>query len=253
MMHINSNLYSLFKERIHLLIIDDDPVVIDILTSLFSSSLFNISSGSSVEEAFRIIDTANHPWHCWILDIAMTEARDGLKILKKYRTFPFTIMLSGLGSMNAASEAIENGAMKVFDKDPDSLGILYDTVCRIASLGFILNGKGGQYLSFFVSLMNNCIENLNDWAASTFKTARHIDRICEKHTNITPRYIISLYYTLYYILLNDASFFSESQNSHDSISTPNKKSFLPSHVKFFERNYKKYEKWLMKRPRFDQK
>lgn len=238
---IPQNVLSLFPEKVNLLIVDDDPVVLDAVTALFSSPLFNITTASTLKHAFSIINSSQKPWHCWILDIALEEETDGFKILETYQQFPFTVMLSGLRSMTTASLALQHGAMKVFDKNPASLDLLFDEVCKASALGYILDGKATQYLSNYILLKENSFANSDEWANCACITVRQLERICAMHSSMTPRYVLSLYYSLYFLL---------SAETDDEISAPDEEGedspiadgsdFYLSHMSFFEKHIEKY-------------
>lgn len=241
MSQIDNTIFDFFNKKINILTVDDEPVILDAVTGIFSSPLFNIAIGSTVREAFRIISKSEDPWHCWILDINIEKEGDGFDILKKYPNFPFAIMLSGLRSMTIASDAMKYGAIGVFDKDPASLDLLHDGVCKVASLGFILGGKGGQYLEHFQLLMTNHIKNPEEWANLACISIRQLERVCTIHSSLTPRFIISLYYTLYFSL-TDGSPHSEGPVSDSD--------FYNSHIHFFNKHYEKYQEVLSEQPSF---
>jgi DNA-binding NarL/FixJ family response regulator len=228
--------------RVHLLIIDDDSQVRDMLTGMFSSSsLVSITSGASCRQAFELITNAQHPWHCWILDIALDEEKDGLTILKRYPRFPFTIMLSGLRSMTTATEALKLGAMKVYDKDPSSLDELYESVCKIAAMGFVLNGKNTQYLSQFSFLLEKPLKTAEQWAETACISPRQFDRICTSHTSLTARLLLPFYYTLYVLLNNEIRGMVISEPAHNDANAQNLHDCYSEHVQFVADHLEKYQ------------
>ncbi len=237
---IPQHILSLFPEKVNLLIVDDDPVVLDAVTALFSSPLFNITTASTLKDAFSIINSSQKPWHCWILDIALEEETDGFKILEKYQDFPFTVMLSGLRSMTTASLALQHGAMKVFDKNPASLDLLFDEVCRAAALGFLLKGKDTQYLSTYLLLKENNFATSDEWANCACITVRQLERICAMHSPLTPRYVISLFYSLYFSLSAEIEENSSTDEESEDSLIADGSDFYLSHVDFFEKHIEKY-------------
>ena len=104
---------DIFNRKINVLLVDDEPAILEILSSIITSTLFNFKTALTVKEAVKIIDAAEFPWHCWIIDINIERREDGFNILKRYPTFPFAIMLSGLRSMTLATKAMELGAIGV--------------------------------------------------------------------------------------------------------------------------------------------
>lgn len=226
------------KKRVNLLIVDDDETVLGAVSDLFCSELFNVLKASTVDQAVALIDSASYPWHCWILDIALEQEEDGLMLLDKNKQFPFIIMLSGLCSMTTAARAIQKGALKVFDKNPGSLDLLLEEVCKIAALGFILEGKKTQYLNVYSLLKDQRITSIQDWAHKACMTERQLERICSMHSDLTPRYIIPLFYTLFHFLRTDSSTDQyDAHHEHDD--------FYMNHISFFAKQLDKYQQTLL--------
>jgi CheY-like chemotaxis protein len=188
-----------FNGCINLLVVDDYPEMGQVLVDIFSSPLFKPTLVASANRAREVI-TKTDPWHCWILDIALEEEDSGLQLLAENPNFPYIIMLSGIRSMNIASRAMQLGAFKVFDKEPDLFPKLHHDVCGLAALSYILSGTGTKYLSLFLHLMNSDIDSTETWAKKACLTIRQLERICSMHSHLTPRFIPSLFYTLRMLL-----------------------------------------------------
>lgn len=190
-----------FSKRFNLLVVDDYPEMGTTIVNMFSSPLFRITYAASAQEAHRQI-AAGSIWHCWILDIAMEEEDSGLKLLSHYN-FPFVIMLSGMRSMNIASKAMQLGAFRVFDKDPNLLPSLHMDVCSLAALAWILRGSRTKYFSIFLLLAQMAVDSTETWANQACLTVRQLERICSMHSHLTPRFFPPLYYSLKYLLQLD--------------------------------------------------
>jgi CheY-like chemotaxis protein len=188
-----------FKGCINLLVVDDYPEMGKVIVDLFSSPLFKPVLAPSAAKAKEMIAKTD-PWHCWILDIALEEEDSGLQLLAEYSYFPFVVMLSGIRSMNVASRAMQLGAFKVYDKDPDLFANLHEDVCALAALSYILRGAGTKYLSLFLHLLQSDIDTTETWAKKACLTVRQLERICSMHSHLTPRFIPSLFYTLRMLL-----------------------------------------------------
>ncbi len=231
-MHISiSNLISTLEKKINLLIIDDDESYLDTMEKMFSSPLFNVTKVLNQNRVSREVNNSNNRWHCWILDVAIGESEDGLHILKSNQHFPFTIVFSGLQSMTIASKAMEIGAINVFDKSPDYIELFFDEVCKTAALGYVLNGKQTKHLSCFKLLKNSMFTNCDNWAKESCVSIRQLERICSLNTHLTPRYVIPLYYSIYYLLRGD----------NENIS---KNDFYLSNLTFLNSHLDKYEQML---------
>lgn len=192
-------LADVLKQSINLLVVDDYPVICNAIVDLFSSPLFNTSTAASAREA-RALIAQKKTWHCWVLDISLEEEYSGINLLADYPQYPFVIMLSGMRSMSIASRAMQLGAYKVFDKDPQFLPVLHADVCRLAALSYVLRGSGTKYLSLFSLLAQMNIDSAETWAKRACMTVRQLERICSLHSHLTPRFIIPFYYTLQHLL-----------------------------------------------------
>jgi hypothetical protein len=214
---------SLFRNKVNILLVDDDRHILKSLESNFSSPLFKTSCIDSFSGAFTAITAPAPPWHCWILDIDLGENRSGLEIMKAMPHFPFVIVLSGLQSMRIAAEAVKQGSLAVFDKDPDTLERLYDETCKISALGYLLGGKKTQYLQVYRLLTNSVISSIEEWADKACISLRQLHRIAEIHPVTTPKASLSLYYSIYYLLYKGRSLTSRKQPPGVG----------PSHLDFF--------------------
>lgn len=189
-----------FIGSVNLLVADDDLHVLSAMKYTFSSPAFNLTMAESYDEAVALIGKGA-PWHCWVLDIDLGENRTGIDILKGKPNFPFVLILSGLQSMRIAAEAVNLGAMAVFDKNPDFFQSIFNETCRTAALGYVLGGKQTQYLPVYRLLCTSIIQTPEEWAEKACVSLRQIQRICEVHPVTTPRATLSLFYTVYALLL----------------------------------------------------
>jgi ActR/RegA family two-component response regulator len=211
---------KLFDKKINLLIVDDDDVLLDSLTTTFVSPLFNISTASTLAQAGDLIDSNPDSWHCWILDIDLGHGQCGLDLLSRYSGYQFAIVLSGLHRMALAAESIRLGARMAFDKDPSSIEQLHNEVCKTAALGFLLNGKCDHF-DIFQLLLDDTVTTIEEWAFRGCIELRKLHRICDLYPPITPNFGLALYRAIYYLLRNPtdsatASFTAESRAKYVS-------------------------------------
>ena len=234
MENIYTNIINTLKRKINILIIDDDMLYLNTMETMFSSPLFNVTKVLNQKHANQETSKANRCWHCWILEVAIGKNQGGLNILKSNRHFPFKIVFSGLKSMTIASMAMQTGAINVFDKGPGCKQLFYEEVCKTAALGFILKGKQTQYIPQFLLLKNLFLDNYREWAQKACVSIRHLERICSDCSNLTPKYLISLFYSVYYLLRG------EEKNGWDK----NTKDFFFSKLLFVNKNIEKYKQKL---------
>jgi ActR/RegA family two-component response regulator len=195
-----SALKSLLEKKVNVLFVDDNHDISRFLTDMFSSPLFNIFCAASFEKAQTTIKGNPGRWHCWLLDIDLGTGKSGLDIMKANPHYPFVLILSGLRSMAAATDALKLGAIKAIDKNPSTYGSLFNDVCETADLGFILCGKHTKYLPVFSLLKDHSIRSVGEWAERACITMRQLARICEAHNGINARMFISLYNACLFLL-----------------------------------------------------
>jgi len=100
----------------HLLIVDDDPVAIDLLREVLSKEGYKITVAMSGEEA--IARGTDNLFDVIITDVRMGET-GGVEVLRFFkRTSPETIviMVTAFGSIDTAIEAIREGAFDYISK-----------------------------------------------------------------------------------------------------------------------------------------
>jgi two-component system response regulator AtoC len=104
------------KISAHLLVVDDDPVTINLLKEVLSKEGYDVATALSGEEAIaRGMDT--------LFDIVITDVRmgdkDGMEVLRSFKkSAPETtvIMITAFGSIETAIEAIRQGAFDYISK-----------------------------------------------------------------------------------------------------------------------------------------
>ena len=100
----------------HLLVVDDDPVTIDLLNEVLSKEGHDVSTALSGEKA--ISQGMDHFFDIVITDVRMGE-KDGMEVLRFFRkNAPDTtvIMITAFGSIETAIEAIREGAYDYISK-----------------------------------------------------------------------------------------------------------------------------------------
>jgi DNA-binding NtrC family response regulator len=113
----------------HLLVVDDDPVTIDLLKEVLSKEGYEVSTALSGEEA--ITRGMDNPFDIIITDVRMGE-KDGMEVLRFFKkNAPDTtvIMITAFGLIETAIEAIREGAFDYISK-PFKLDEIKFTVQR---------------------------------------------------------------------------------------------------------------------------
>jgi two-component system response regulator AtoC len=104
------------KTSAHLLVVDDDPVTIDLLKEVLSKEGYEVSTALSGEEA--IAQGMDHLFDIIITDVRMGE-KDGMEVLRFFKkNAPETtvILITAFGSIETAIEAIREGAYDYISK-----------------------------------------------------------------------------------------------------------------------------------------
>jgi DNA-binding NtrC family response regulator len=104
------------KRSAHLLVVDDDPVTIDLLKEVLSQEGYEVSTALSGEEA--VAQGTDNFFDLIITDVRMGKI-DGMEVLRFFRkNAPDTtvIMITAFGSIETAIEAIREGAYDYISK-----------------------------------------------------------------------------------------------------------------------------------------
>jgi FixJ family two-component response regulator len=97
-------------------VVDDDPIVSDLLNTVFSFEGYRVTSFND-GETFGAVARQRAP-ACIILDVCM-PGRSGLEILKDIDAHNYAapiIVMSGMASIPMAVEAVRNGAFDIVEK-----------------------------------------------------------------------------------------------------------------------------------------
>ncbi|HMK43875.1 MAG TPA: sigma-54 dependent transcriptional regulator [Dissulfurispiraceae bacterium] len=102
-----------------ILLVDDDPSSVRVLTALLSEVGYGVVSSSDVDQALRILKVADPD--AIISDVKL-PGRDGLSLLvhchEHYPDIP-VILLTAYGTVQSAVDAVTQGAFYYFIKPPD--------------------------------------------------------------------------------------------------------------------------------------
>jgi two-component system response regulator AtoC len=104
------------KQSAHLLVVDDDPVTVDLLKEVLVKEGYDVTTALSGEEA--IARGVNIPFDIVITDVRMGDT-DGMEVLRSFKKdAPETtvIMITAFGSIETAIEAIRQGAFDYISK-----------------------------------------------------------------------------------------------------------------------------------------
>ncbi len=101
-----------------LLLVDDDPVLLETLTDLLQHEGFNVTTAESGEGAERLLGTAQPPFDLVLTDLVM-PGKSGLDVLRKaleVNSSCTVLILSGFGTVREATEAMDLGAYGMVTK-----------------------------------------------------------------------------------------------------------------------------------------
>ncbi|HHB80428.1 MAG TPA: response regulator, partial [Aliiroseovarius sp.] len=110
----------------NILVVDDDPLIVDLLNSSLVAMGFNapVSAGSA-EEAMQIIESAETPFSTFLLDIFLPET-DGVELCTRIRQLPQhsatpIIMITASRRTDLMERAFRAGATDYVTKPLDGL------------------------------------------------------------------------------------------------------------------------------------
>ena len=101
-----------------LLLVDDDPVLLETLTDLLLHEGFKVTTAESGEGAERLLATAHPPFDLVLTDLVM-PGKSGLDVLRKaleVNPSCTVLILSGFGTVREATEAMDLGAYGMVTK-----------------------------------------------------------------------------------------------------------------------------------------
>jgi DNA-binding NtrC family response regulator len=109
------------NDKLSILVVDDEPVVRDSLTSWFTEDGYQVECAASAEEALRLLATRNYD--LLLVDIRM-PGMDGIELqrrLKEADCDSAIIIMTGYASVETAVAALKQGAFDYVTKpfDPD--------------------------------------------------------------------------------------------------------------------------------------
>jgi CheY-like chemotaxis protein len=103
-----------------ILVIDDNPAVVDILVTLLGEEGYRVSGALTKDEGLKLF-ILSHP-DLVVLDIALSGESNGIEVLKRIRSISPTtrvIVVSGMADPVGARQALEVGALAYVDKPCD--------------------------------------------------------------------------------------------------------------------------------------
>jgi DNA-binding NtrC family response regulator len=103
-----------------ILVIDDDPEVVELLTSYLREEGYGVSGALTIDEGIKFV-TLSRP-ELVLLDILLPGGMNGIEVLKRIRSIDPTIkviMVTGSRDPLLAREALELGALAYVDKPFD--------------------------------------------------------------------------------------------------------------------------------------
>jgi CheY-like chemotaxis protein len=103
-----------------ILVIDDNPAVVDILVTLLGEEGYRVSGALTKDEGLKLFILSRPD--LVLLDIALSGESNGIEVLKRIRSIspiPRVIVVSGMADPVRARQALELGALAYVDKPCD--------------------------------------------------------------------------------------------------------------------------------------
>lgn len=139
----------------NLLIVDDEPTLVKLLTRNLKEYADNIFTAANGEEALMVL--AKEKIHCVICDVGMPKM-DGVQLIKKMRSdnnlVPF-VFFTGIGNHELMLEAVKYGAFDFFNKT--NFSGLEEVITRGLKEGFnhpTDTGSEHDFINEYLKLLN---------------------------------------------------------------------------------------------------
>jgi two-component system response regulator FixJ len=119
---------AITSARAELFVVDDEPIIGDLLNEVFCSEGYKVTTFSE-GEAFSAVARSRAPPACVVLDFLMPH-RSGLDILRDIDAHNYAapiVVMSGIVSISMAVEAIKSGAFDIIEK-PFAIGRIVECV-----------------------------------------------------------------------------------------------------------------------------
>jgi hypothetical protein len=230
-----NELSRFYSKRVNLLIVEDEPEILSWLGEIFLIPSINVSIAKTLDEAKALINSSGITWHCWIIDMCLGDRKNaGLELIEESNNFPFSIVYSGIQSMECASRATQVGAAAVIDKGNKSIEKLIDAVCRIAPLAFICKNSAHKNKETIFLLQKHQFLQPQEWADKAGISLRHLQRICALHTTIQPSFIIPFYYGTRLFLSSNLSKNETLQKSEELRFQQDCSAFILENLMFYQ-------------------
>jgi CheY-like chemotaxis protein len=219
--------YGPLKRSVSILVVDDDPNLLDLYEDLISGHpLYSVITASTARLAEQIIKKGVHI-HLSILDFGIDDiGSDEYYLLRKYsKKIPFVI-ISGSADLERAFEASTLGAAGLIAKPPETASMkFWNTLSRIFLDKTILP----DFSITMNPLLKKCCdilrtdlpESVTEWANKAHITDAYLRKLLSESTTFPPKHILFLYKIYknafsYY----DSLYLSEICDSQKSLPAP---------------------------------
>jgi CheY-like chemotaxis protein len=197
-----------FGKAFRLLLIEDDPVWVEIVGGWLRSPLWEVNAARGWEDVQRMQRKPESRWSCIIADIELSggSGRTGIDVLGLFPHFPVKITLSGLKSMEAAFQATrQGGARAIFDKsNPETQSRFPATVAQFAALGLMLDNNCPDHADTLFMLVEHRLETVAEWVERSCMVRRRLEQICGTFLRCSPKEAILSHRALTYLQLRAA-------------------------------------------------
>ena len=138
------------------LVIDDNPEMVDILVTLLGEEGYRVQSALSSDEGLKLFIQFRPD--IVLLDITLAGDMNGVDVLKRMRSIEPTarvLMVSGAADLTLAREALELGALAYIDKPFDlaylkravAMALQTENVVRASRQSYVMAWSGLEYLT----------------------------------------------------------------------------------------------------------
>ncbi len=198
---MTNDLFSLLRNTVRVLIVDDEPAVLRTSRDNFVFfPIYRVSTADSTSEALSILEEGGARVHVCIMDRGMCDVQGNeFHLLDTYRNkMPF-VVITGRENTEKGFECGTHGAKRVISKGtPDFHDKMLRTANDLALMSIVFPGSHQQPSPFLCRCMEALLEKrplyVNELARSLNMTDKTLRNGWTKYLGIDPKYSLCIFH-----------------------------------------------------------
>jgi len=193
--------FSIFKNTVHVLAVDDDWRILDLIQAYLESfHLYIVDRASRTADAIKVIEKSNSRYHVCVMDRGLGDVEGNeFYLMDRYRQKMPIIVITGRKDSEKAFECGEHGGKKVVAKGENNfLEKVLTSINEFALKSIVCPGCHESASPF----LNRCYDTLvgkkpfsvEALAQCLHMSERSLRIALNKNTRINPKYSICLFH-----------------------------------------------------------